>query len=80
MLFFKKNISAIFIDNDLVLSFELPENHISDEIIFFPDEYGLIDYSKDQIIERNDNSVSISSIKLDSVSYTHLTLPTNREV
>ena len=26
----------------------------------------LIDYSKDQIIERNDNSVSISSIKLDS--------------
>ena len=64
--FFKKNISAIFIDNDLVLSFELPENHISDEIIFFPDEYGLIDYAKNQIIEKNNNSASLSVNKLDS--------------
>ena len=64
--FFKKNISATFIDNNLVLSFELPENHISDEIIFFPDEYGLIDYAKDQIIERNNNSASLSVNKLDS--------------
>ena len=64
--FFKKNISATFIDNNLVLSFELPENHISDGIIFFPDEYGLIDYAKDQIIERNINSASLSVNKLDS--------------
>ena len=63
---FKKNISATYINNNLVLSFELPVKHANDAIIFFPDEYGLIDYSKDQIIERNDNSVSISSIKLDS--------------
>ena len=64
--FFKKNISATFIDNNLVLSFELPENHISDGIIFFPDEYGLIDYAKDQIIERNNNSASLSVNRLDS--------------
>ncbi len=63
---FKKNISATYINDSLVLSFELPVKHANDAIIFFPDEYGLIDYSKDQIIERNDNSVSISSIKLDS--------------
>ncbi len=64
--FFKKNISAIFIDDNLVLSFELPENHINDGIIFFPDEYGLIDYAKDQIIERNNNSASLSVNRLDS--------------
>ena len=64
--FFKKNISATFIDNNLVLTFELPENHLNDGIIFFPDEYGLIDYAKDQIIERNNNSVSLSVNKLDS--------------
>ena len=64
--FFKKNISAIFISDNLVLTFELPENHLNDRIIFFPDEYGLIDYAKDQIIERNNNSVSLSVNKLDS--------------
>ena len=64
--FFKKNISAIFIDENLVLTFELPENHLNDGIIFFPDEYGLIDYAKDQIIERNNNSASLSVNRLDS--------------
>ena len=63
---FKKNISATYINNSLVLSFELPVRHVKDDIIFFPDEPGLIDYSKDQLIERNNNSASLSSFKLDS--------------
>ena len=63
---FKKNISATYINNSLVLSFELPDRHVRDDIIFFPDEPGLIDYSKDQLIERNNNSASLSSFKLDS--------------
>ena len=70
---FNKNIPKVFkkyyatyINNSLVLSFELPDRHVKDDIIFFPDEPGLIDYSKDQLIERNNNSASLSSFKLDS--------------
>ena len=33
---FLKNISATYINNSLVLSFELPVSHVKDDIIFFP--------------------------------------------
>jgi thiol:disulfide interchange protein DsbD len=62
---FDKNISATYLKDKLILSFDLPEIHKTDSIVFFPNEYGLIDYSKDQIIERNDNSASISLTKID---------------
>ena len=40
---------------------------MSKMILFFSqDEPGLIDYSKDQLIERNNNSASLSLFKLDS--------------
>ena len=40
---FDKNISATYLKDKLILSFDLPEIHKTDSIVFFPNEYGLID-------------------------------------